>query len=111
MKLSIKLRMTLLCTLLAALIASAAMAFQLIGEQGMLRDYYRNSLMATAQLARDDIRYEDGDLDIDRNLDDLPSAHVALFSLDGDLVYGRRLAELPFAEGEMRRAEGLAGGE
>ena len=74
MKLSIKLRVTLLCTLLAALIASAAMAFQLIGEQGMLRDYYRNSLMATAQLARDDIRYEDGDLDIDRNLDDLPSA-------------------------------------
>lgn len=111
MKLSIKLRMTLLCTLLAALIASAAMAFQLIGEQGMLRDYYRNSLMATAQLARDDIRYEDGDLDIDRNLDDLPSAHVALFSLDGDLVYGRRLAELPFAEGEMRRTEGLTGDE
>ena len=111
MKLSIKLRMTLLCTLLAALIASAAMAFQLIGEQGMLRDYYRNSLMATAQLARDDIRYEDGELDIDRNLDDLPSAHVALFSLDGDLVYGRRLAELPFAEGEMRRTEGLTGDE
>ncbi len=111
MKLSIKLRVTLLCTLLAAIIASAAMAFQLIGEQGMLWDYYRNSLMATAQLARDDIRYEDGELDIDRNLDDLPSARVALFSMDGDLIYGRHLADLPFAEGEMRRAEGLAGDE
>lgn len=111
MKLSIKFRVTLLCTLLAAVIASAAMFFQLVNEQRMLMDYYLDSLSSTAQLARDDIRYEDGELDIDRNLDDLPSVHVSLFNLDGDLVYGRRLVDLPFSADVMRRCAGISSGE
>lgn len=111
MKLSIKLRVTLLCTLLSAMIAAAALIALVAGEQRMLQDYYLNSLVATAQLAHSEIVYEDGELEIDRDLDDLPSTHIAVYSLEGDLVYGRRRVELPFEEAALRRTEDDAGND
>lgn len=105
-RLSIKARVTLLCTLLAATIAVTAMAWMLLGEARMLKNYYLDTMISTAQLARDEIRYEDGELDIDRNLDDLPGVGIAVFSQDGDLVYGRARFEIDFENGEMRSRDG-----
>ena len=45
---------------------------------------------------------EDGELEIDRDLDELPSVRVALFTTSGELIYGRVRFDLPFVEGEMR---------
>lgn len=105
-RLSIKARVTLLCTLLAAVIAAAALAWMLLGEQRALEDYYRSTLLSTARLAKDQIFYEDGKLNIDRNLDDLPQVQVSLFTSEGDLVYGRMRFEKDFVHGEVESVEG-----
>lgn len=111
MKLSIKLRITLLCALLIAAIASAALLVLIAGEQRMLRDYYENSLLSTAQLAHSEITLKDGKLEIDRDLDDLPSTHITVYNLDGDLIYGRRRVDLPFEDALLRRTQDRAGNE
>ena len=108
-RLSVKQRVTVWTTLLVALIALLAFGALLSGERRMLRNYYADMLAGTAQLALDDIRMEDGELEIDRNLDELPSAHVALFTPEGELVYGKVRFESPFAEGDMRLIEGRSG--
>lgn len=106
MKISIKQRITLLCTLLIALIASAALLVMQHSEQQRMEQYYRSTLQSTHQLSSGDIAYVDGELEIDRNLDELPNVRVALFTTGGNLVYGQIRFELPFVEDEMRRAEG-----
>ena len=111
MKLSIKLRVTLLCTLLTAAIASAVLLVLVAGEQRMLRDYYQNSLLSTAQLAHSEIVLKDGELEIDRDLDDLPSTHITVYNLDGDLIYGRRRVDMPFEDAQLRRTQDSAGNE
>lgn len=105
-RLSIKARVTLLCTLLAAVIAAAALIWMLLGEQRALEDYYRSTLFSTAQLAKDQIFYEDGELNIDRNLDDLPQVQVSLFTSGGNLVYGRVRFEKEFVHGAVQSVEG-----
>ncbi|MBQ9950937.1 MAG: HAMP domain-containing histidine kinase [Clostridia bacterium] len=108
-RLSVKLRVTLLCALLAAVIAAAAIAWMLAGEQRTLEKYYRETLVSTARLARDEIFYESGRLEIDRNLDELPGVGVAVFNADGDLLYGRIRFEKEFLPGQVHTADSLSG--
>ena len=110
-RLSIKARVTIWYTLLVALIALLAAGTLFFSARRMMRNYYQETLDSTTQLALDDIRMEDGELDIDRDLDDLPSVRVALFTEAGDLIYGQVRFELPFAEGEMRSATERSGEE
>lgn len=106
-RLSIKTRVTLLCTLLAALIAAAALTWLIAGEARTAKRYYKETLSAAARLAQDQIFYdENGSLCIDRNLDELPSVHVAVFSIDGDLLYGKIRVDKDFAEGEPETVGG-----
>lgn len=107
--LSIKARVMILCTLLAALIAGLALTAMLYNEQRVVEGYFRDSLAATAQLAQNNIRAGEQGLEIDRNLDDLPSVRVAVYTLDGDLIYGQHRFELPF-EAETVRETGGSGG-
>lgn len=109
MKLSIKTRVTLLCTFLTAAISILALNVLIFGVQQIQKDYDYRSMISTAELAEDEIRYERGTLKIDRNLDDLPGVRVTLYSPDGDLIYGRRWLDLPFQEGVLRNGEGLGG--
>lgn len=109
-QLSIKLRVTIWYTLLVAMIALLAFVALRWSAERMTRSYYLDALAATAQLARDDIRVEDGELEIDRNLDELPEVRVALFDLEGNLLYGKLRFDLPFAQGEMRQAQERSGG-
>ena len=106
---TIKARIMLLCTLLAVASALIALGVMLYNEERVVNSYFRDSLAATAQLARDEVRIRDGELEIDRNLDDLPNVRVALYSAEGDLVYGQQRFELPFLEGEMREVKNTAG--
>lgn len=104
--LTVKARITLLCTLLAATVAALALIVVLVNEQRMVSAYFQDTLTSTVQLARDDIRRENGRLEIDRNLDDLPNVRVAIYNLDGDLIYGQQRFELPFEQGALRQARG-----
>lgn len=108
-KLSIKARIALMCTLLAAMVSALAIFVVLHNEQRVIDSYFSDTLSATVQLARDDIRSENGELEIDRNLDDLPSVRVAIFTLDGDLIYGQQRFEIPFQEGVVRERQGASG--
>ena len=110
-RLSIKARVTIWYTLLVALIALLAAGVLLLSTRRRMHNSYYETLTGTAQLALDDIRMEDGELDIDRDLDELPSVRVALFTTDGELIYGRVRFDLPFAEGEMRSATERSGEE
>lgn len=105
--LTFKARITLLCTLLAAAVALLALTVVIFNETRTVNAYYRNTLEATIELAQDDVIMKDGELKIDRNLDDLPNVHVALYSADGDLIYGRQRFSLPFEQGGMREVRGV----
>lgn len=108
-KLSIKAKIALMCTLLAAMVTAFALFVVLYNEHRVIQSYFSDSLAATAQLADDDIRIENGSLEIDRNLDDLPSVRVAVFSLDGDLIYGQQRFELQFEDGSIREVREESG--
>lgn len=108
-RLSIKIRVTLWYTLLVTAIAGIALAVVFAGGQRMVINYYRESLLSTAQLAQDDIQYDGGRLEIDRNLDDLPNVRVAIYTLEGELIYGQQRFDLPFEEDIYREATGRTG--
>ena len=107
--LTIKARVMLLCTLLAAVIAALALTAVLYNEQRVMDGYFRDSLAATAQLARNEIRGGEKGLEIDRNLDDLPNVRVAVYTPDGDLIYGQHRFELPFEAETVREIGGTGG--
>lgn len=108
-RLSIKAKIALMCTLLAAVTASLAIAVVIYNEQRVISSYFSDSLVSTAQLAQDDIRSENGKLEIDRNLDDLPNVRVAIFNLDGDLIYGQQRFEMDFQESTIRNVRDSSG--
>ena len=106
---TIKARIMLLCTLLAAATALLALGVMMYNEEKVVDGYFRDSLAATAQLAKDEVRIEDGKLKVDRNLDDLPTVRVVLYTEDGDLLFGRQSFELPFAADEIREIHNESG--
>lgn len=103
-RLSIKARVTFWYTLLVALIALLAAGALFWSAQRMMDNYYEEALVGTTQLALNDVRMEDGQLKIDRNLDDLPSVRVSLYTQSGDLIYGKWRFDLPFEENVIRPA-------
>ena len=48
-------------------------------------------------------------MEIDRNLDDLPSVRVSLYTQSGDLIYGKWRFDLPFEEDVIRPAAERSG--
>ena len=66
-RLSIKARVTFWYTLLVALIALLAAGALFWSAQRMMDNYYEEALVGTTQLALNDVRMEDGELEIDRN--------------------------------------------
>lgn len=105
-RLSITARVALLCTLITAAIAALAIMALAIGEQRMLREYYMETLASAAQLAHDDVVWDGGRIEIDRNLDEMPNVIAAVYTADGDLVYGRTEFDAPFIEGARRIGDG-----
>ena len=108
-RLNIKLRITLWCLIMTALAAGASLNLLFVAEQRMTLGYYQNTLRDTAAIAAADIQYDNGKLEIDRNLDDLPNVRVAVYSRDGELVYGQQRFELPFESGTYRETTGRTG--
>ena len=101
-KMTITARVTLLCAVVTAFIAVAALAMMALGEQRMLAEYYKDTLISAGRLAADDITWDKNRPEIDRNLDEMPNIITAVYSPDGDLIYGRTQLEAPFSEGVRR---------
>ncbi len=108
-RLTIKVRITLWCLLMTALAAGAALNLLFAGEQQMTLGYYQETLQSTAQIAAGAIQYDDGKLEIDRDLDDLPNVRLAIYTEGGELVYGQQRFELPFEANVYRETTGRTG--
>ena len=104
-RLTMTARVALMCALITAAVAALAMIALVYGEQRMLAEYSRDTLVSAAKLARDEIVWRDGEIELDRNLDELPGLVTAVYSADGDLIYGRTALEAPLKEG-VRMLEG-----
>jgi signal transduction histidine kinase len=107
---SIRLKVTIWYTLLVAVLALFAIFSVALVHRRVSLDYYRQTLENTAALSLDDISYVNGDIDIDRNLDDMANVGVAVYDLSGDLIYGKTRFETPFDSSDIRPVTDRAGG-
>jgi len=101
---SIKGRITLWYAALIAFICAAAL-FSLFAISRFAQDVHcRETLENATVIIMDEMEIEHGVMEIDADIDDVPGVYAALFDMQGELIYGRRWAELPFEEGSIRRA-------
>ena len=105
-QLSIKSRITLWYAALMLFICAAAL-FSLFAIADHAQDEHcRETLENATVIIMDEMEIEHGLMEIDADIDEVPGVYAALFGMDGELVYGRNRAALPFEEGPMRRAKG-----
>ncbi len=105
-RLSIKGRITLWYAALILFICAAAL-FSLFAIADHAQDEHcRETLENATFIIMDEMEVEHNLLEIDADIDEVPGVYAALFNMNGELVYGRDRAELPFEEGPMRRAQG-----
>jgi len=104
-RLSIKARITLWYAALIVFICAAAL-FSLFAIVGYTQDEHcRKTLESATVIIMDEMEIEHGLMEIDADIDEVPGVYAALFDVQGELIYGRNRAELPFEEGSMRRAQ------
>lgn len=104
-RLSIKARITLWYAALILVLCAAALLLLLALADKAQRAHARNTLESATVVLMDELEIEHGQLEIDSDIDEIPNVYAALFDADGSLIYGKRRVQLPFAEGEMRRAQ------
>ena len=107
--LSIRARTALLCGAMVGAVALLALAVNLMGERALVRRYYRHALEVAVELARDDVHFEHGKLDIDRKLDNPSQVRLSVYSEDEALLYGRAIVSAPFEDGVFRPQPGRDG--
>ena len=101
---SIKARITVWYAALIVFICAAAL-FSLFAISDYAQDEHcRETLENATVIIMDEMEIEHGVMEIDADIDDVPGVYAALFDMNGELIYGRRWAELPFEEGVIRRA-------
>lgn len=100
---SIRLKVTIWYTLLVTLLAALAILTVAVLRYKVSVGYYRQTLENTASLSLDDIYYDDGDIVIDRNLDEMANVRVAIYDMSGNLIYGKTRFDAEFDAAEIRR--------
>lgn len=104
-RMSIKARITLWYAALIVFICGAAL-FSLFAIAGYAQDQHcRETLENATVIIMDEMEIEHGLMEIDADIDEVPGVYAALFDMQGELIYGRSRAELPFEEGTIRRAQ------
>lgn len=101
-KLSVKVRLTLWYATLTALIGACALYIMSAVSRRAQMDHCRHTLESAAVIIMDEMEIEHGIVEIDADIDEVPNVYAALFTLDGELIYGRRRVETPFEEGVVR---------
>lgn len=104
-RLSIKGRITLWYAALIVFICLAALISLFVIVDHAQEEHCRETLENATFIIMDEMEVEHNLLEIDADIDEVPGVYAALFNTNGELVYGRDRAELPFGEGPMRRAQ------
>ena len=89
----IRARTALLCGAMVTAVALLALSVNLMAERALLLRHYRNTLEVASELARDDIHYESGKLQIDRHLDNPSRVRVSVYNDNETLIYGRVIVD------------------
>lgn len=101
-KMDIKRKMALWYVLLAATTAGILGLFLFSGARRIAVSYYEHTLRTTAAMAQGEVEYENGELEIDDDLKDIPDVHISLYTSNGTLIYGRARFSSPFKDGELK---------
>lgn len=106
-QLSIKLRVTLWFTLLMTVLIAIVLVYLFsVGEQ-MVNNGSRSSLIKAVSNSLKEIEYDDGELEIDDDLDYFQhGVYITVYDQSGRLLYGRLpsqfAAETPLLDGQMQ---------
>ncbi len=103
-RLSVKVRVTLWYAALMVLFCVLLVVLMMAAAERTARAFCQETLENAAAVILEELEYADGELEIDADIDDTPNVYASLFEADGRLLYGRRRVELPFEDGELRRA-------
>jgi len=103
-RLSIKMRITVwYAVLLVAICVFAFLVLAIVSERAA-DAYCRDTLLSAATVIIDELDIEEGELELDTDIDDVPGVYASLFEQDGELLYGRDRVLLPFAHDTIREA-------
>lgn len=102
--LSIKMRITVwYASLMVVVCVFAFVMLRMVSERAADR-YCKETLLSATTVIMDELDLDEGQFEIDADIDDVPGVYASLFELDGELLYGRMRVELPFEEGIVREA-------
>ena len=102
-RLTIKMRVTLWYACLLLLICLLLFTVMNLAANGAAREYCRQTLQNALTMVKDELEYEDGRLEIQSGIDEIPNVYATLFRADGSVLYGRQRVPDAFEEGVMRR--------
>ena len=88
-RLSIKLRVTLWFTLMMVLLVAAVLTFLIAAGEHIELLGARDTLTRTVAESFDELEWDEGELDAEDFDDYSRGVHLAVYSADGDRIYGR----------------------
>ncbi|MBQ7784797.1 MAG: HAMP domain-containing protein [Clostridia bacterium] len=103
-KLSIKTRITVWYAVLLVAICTFAFVVLAVVSERAADTYCRDTLLSAATVIIDELDIEEGELELDTDIDEVPGVYASLFEQDGTLLYGRDRVRLPFAHEQIREA-------
>lgn len=106
MRLSIKTKITLWYMAVLVTICVAAFAVLVFASERTRMAFGQDTLERAAVVIMDELDYDEGELEIDSDIDDFPGVYASLFENDGRLIYGRRMLMADFEEGRVRQERG-----
>lgn len=83
-------RVTLWYACLLLLICLLLFTVMTIAANGAAREYCRQTLQNALTMVKDELEYEDGRLEIQSGIDEIPNVYATLFRADGSVLYGRQ---------------------
>lgn len=101
-RLSIKMRITLWYAALLVEICAFALFIVVAVAERAADKYCRETLMSATTVIIDELDIDDGRLEIDSDIDEVPGVYASLFDLKGGLIYGRQRVSEPFEDGQIR---------
>lgn len=102
---SIKMRITLWYAALLVAICVSAMFVLMAVSRRAADKYCRETLHNAATVIIDELDVDQGRLELDSDIDEVPGVYASLHDMDGKLIYGRARADMPFEDGVIRKTQ------
>lgn len=101
-RMTIKTRITLWYAALMVAICALMMFLLYMESRHAQENFCSETLRSAAIVIMDEMEIEHGIIEIDSDIDEVPNVYAALFDPSGNLIYGRKWADAPFVQGEVR---------